>query len=280
MVCSAAGMSGVLRVTGAPGGAIHLADGLVVAIETPGAPNPEVLLLRSHRVTESGWDEAFAAAAASGGRMGSELTRREMVGSGELEGLLRTAIADAMFVLASGTVEDYRAEPEPANCVLPLEPGTEPGGLLAETSRRLLVLSSLPARHYRDRIVAVSGAVPSGVRLGQGQDEILALADGRRTSRDLAFALGRGVYATMLQVARMHQTGLLATVPAHQGRPGQAEPGRLASGDDMPTVPGFPHRQRDLLSLPRRLRVPGRQPELRAPLGLLRPRSNRDADSG
>ena len=120
MVCAAAGMSGVLRVTGDPGGAIHLTDGRVVAIETPGAPSPEVLLLRSHRVTESGWDEAFAAAAASSGRMSAELTRRELVGSGELEGLLRTALADAMFVLASGTVEEYRAESEPVDCVLTL----------------------------------------------------------------------------------------------------------------------------------------------------------------
>ena len=63
-VCAAAGMSGILRVTGDPGGAIHICDGLVAAIDTPGAPGPEVLLLRSHRVSESGWDEAFAAAAA------------------------------------------------------------------------------------------------------------------------------------------------------------------------------------------------------------------------
>jgi hypothetical protein len=45
-VCAAAGMSGVLRVTGDPGGTIHLADGQVAAIETSGAPSPEVLLLR------------------------------------------------------------------------------------------------------------------------------------------------------------------------------------------------------------------------------------------
>lgn len=280
MVCSAAGMSGVLRVTGNPGGAIHLADGRVVAIETPGAPSPEVLLLRSHRVTESGWDEAFAAAVAAGGRMSSELTQREMVGSGELEALLRTALADAMFVLASGTVEEYRAEPEPADCVLSLEPGAEPDELLAETSRRFRVLASLPARHHRDRIVAVPGASPPGVRLGGGQDEILALADGRQTARDLAFILGRGVYATMLQLARMHQVGLLATVPSHQGMPGQAEPGHPVSGDDLPAVPGLPNRHRDVSSLPRRLRAPGRPPEMRAPLSLLRPRSNRDADSG
>ncbi len=280
MVCAAAGMSGVLRVTGDPGGAIHLTGGRVAAIETPGAPSPEVLLLRSHRISESGWDEAFAAAAASGGQMSAELTGRELVGSGELEGLLRIALADAMFVLASGTVEEYRAEPEPAGCVLPLEPGAEPDGLLAEASRRIRVLASLPGRHDHDRIVAAAGAARPGVRLGDGQDEILALADGRRTARDLAFALGRGVYATMLQVARMHQAGLLAIVSSHRARPGRAEPDRPASGDGLPTAAGLPRRERDLPTLPRRLRAPGRAPELPAPPGLLRPRSNRDADSG
>lgn len=279
MVCAAAGMSGVLRVTGEPGGAIHLADGLVTAIETPGAPSPEVLLLRSHRVSESGWDEAFAAAAASGDRMSAELIKRELVGSGELEGLLRTALADAMFVLASGTVEEYRAEPGPVEYVLMLEPGTEPDGLLAEVSRRLRVLASLPARHDRDRIVATAKVDRPGVRLGDGQDEILALADGRRTPRDLAFALGRGVYATMLQLARMHQAGLLTTVSPHQTGPGRPS-GRPAPHGEPPTATGLPRRPRDLPALPRRSSAPGRAPDVRTPLGLLRPRSSRDADSG
>jgi hypothetical protein len=280
MVCAAAGMSGVLRVTGEPGGAIHLADGLVTAIETPGAPSPEVLLLRSHRVSESGWDAAFAAAAASGGRMSAELTGREMVGSGELEGLLRTALADAMFVLASGTVVEYRAEPGPADCVLPLEPGAEPDGLLSEAVRRIGVLALMPARHHRDRVVAAAGAARPGVRLGDGQDEIVALADGRRTPRDLAFALGRGVYATMLQLARMDQAGLLATVSSRGTGSGRAEPGHSALGNELSAATGLPRRQRDLPALPRRPWPAGRAPELQAPLGLLRPRSGRDADSG
>jgi len=287
MVCAAAGMSGVLRVTGDPGGAIHLADGSVAAIETPGAPSPEVLLLRSHRVSESAWDTAFATAAAAGGPMGAELVRREIVGAGELEGLLRTALADAMFVLASGTVEEYRAEPEPADAVLPLRPGAAADVLLAEASRRIRVLAALPARHDRDRIVAAAGAARPGVRLGEGQDEILALADGRRTARDMAFALGRGVYATLLQLARMHQAGLLATVSSRadgaDGPPGADERER---GGVPPVASALPRRQRDAPGSPssptppRRPWQAGRAPELRAPLGLLRPRAARDANSG
>lgn len=261
------------------GGAIHLADGRVAAIQTPGAPSPEVLLLRSHRVTEAGWDDAFAAAATSGGRMSAELVRRAMVGSGELEGLLRTALADAMFVLANGTVEEYRAEPGPVECVLPLEPGAEPDGLLAEASRRIRVLAALPGRNDRGRLRAVAVTVPPGVRLGEGQDEILALADGRRTPRDLAFALGRGVYATMLQMARMQQAGLLAPVSARA--PAAARrPGRADSDGGPPDARGLPQRQPNLPAQPRRLRAPGRLPERLMPLGLLRPRAGRDVSPG
>jgi hypothetical protein len=276
-VCAAAGMSGILRVTGNPGGAIHIADGQVAAIETPGAPGPEALLLRSHRVSESGWDEAFAAAAASGGQMSAELTRREMIGAGELEWLLRTALADGMFALASGTVEEYRAEPGPVDFVLPLQPGAEPDSLLAETSRRIRVLAVLPARNGRDRIVAATGAVQPGVRLGDGQDEILALADGRRTARDLAFALGRGVYATMLQLSRMQRAGLLVAVSSRAADAAAAQGRRPAVRNDLPTAAALPRRQRDV---PRRSWAPGLAQELRAPLGLLRTRTARDTGPG
>jgi hypothetical protein len=231
-------------------------------------------------VTESGWDEAFAAAAASGGRMSTELTRREMVGAGELEWLLRTALADAMFVLASGTVDEYRAEPGPVDFVLPLQPGAEPDSLLAEAWRRIRVLTALPARNGRDRIVAATGAVQPGVRLGEGLDEILALADGRRTGRDLAFALGQGVYATMLQLARMQQAGLLVAVSPRAADAAAAQNRRPANHNDLPTASALPRRQRDAAGGPRRQWVPGRAPELRAPLGLLRPRAARDVGPG
>ncbi|HEY2279387.1 MAG TPA: hypothetical protein VGI00_13595 [Streptosporangiaceae bacterium] len=55
------------------------------------------------------------------------------------------------------------------------------------------------------------GAVAPGAVLGSDRDELLALANGRRTPRDLAFALGRGVYATTLELGRMQHEGLLVT---------------------------------------------------------------------
>jgi hypothetical protein len=275
MACAASGMSGALRITGDPGGTIHLADGLVTGIETPGSPSPEVLLLRSHRVTEHRWDAAFSAAATADRLLNAELIAREMIGPGELEVLLLTALADAMFVLASGVVEECRGEPGPPGTFLALEPGAAAAGLLAEASRRIRVLASLPfpAGFRRERLIAAPGMVRPGARLGQGQDEILALADGRRTPRDLAFALGHGVYATTLRLARMHEAGLLVTVSSQAPSRPARQAGRLASGTEPEPGDGLPQRGKGLL---RRTAPPGHAHEARAPLGLLRPRSGQD----
>jgi len=278
MVCAASGTSGVLRITGDPGGTIHLTGGLVTAVETTGAPGPEVLLLRSHRVTESRWDAAFAAAATRGRPLSAELIAREIVGAGELEALLLTAMADAIFVLASGTVDEYRAEPGPSDGGLLLEPGAEAAGLLAEATRRIKVLASspVPASDRRERLVAAPGAVRPGVRLGAGQDEILALADGRRTTRDLAFALGRGVYATTLRLAEMQAAGLLMTASAAAASRSARQAGHAAAGGGQESGDELPRRK----GLAARAALPRRASAVRAPRGLLRPRSGRDGNPG
>ncbi len=100
--------SGLLRVTGEPGGSVYLEDGRIAAISTPGAPDPEVILVRSGRIPEAGWSAVYAAAA-SDGRMAAELVKRDLVGAGELEAVLRTALADALFALLAGRVEECRA---------------------------------------------------------------------------------------------------------------------------------------------------------------------------
>jgi len=281
MQCAASRLSGMLLVTGDPGGVIHLADGAIVAIQTPGAPSAEVILLRSHRVSESVWDTTFAAAARTGLSMGSELVAAAAIGAGELEALLRVALADAMFVLASGDVEECRAQPGPVDCLLPDEPGAGADVLLTEATRRIRLLTARPGvpGRDRDRIVRVPGAARPRLPLG-GQDEILAMADGRRTARDMAFALGRGVYVTMLQVARMREAGLVATVPLSQpaaaGGPPPARPLPAAGGPDL--AADLPHRRRGLPTLPRRA-ADVRAAESK-PHRLLLPRLGRNADAG
>jgi hypothetical protein len=279
--CAAAGLHGMLEVTGQPGGMIHLAGGAVTAIQTPGSPSAEVILLRSGLVTEAGWDDAFTAAAGAGVWIGSELVARDVVGAGELEALLRTSIADAMFVLASGQIEKCQVVPGVLDHVLPLVPGAEVGFLLAETSRRILLLASmhgLPAPS-RERVAVVPGAFRPGTVLGHGQDEIVALADGRRTTRDIAFALGRGVYATTLRMAQLRDGGVLAAIPDRVIHPVSTAPGRPASGN--PELPaGLPQRVKGSPTLPRRAAEPGGTRAQQGLHRLLWPRSGRSPDPG
>jgi len=270
---SAAGFTGALTVIGAPGGTIHLADGAVTAIDTPWSPSAEVVLLHSGRVPEADWEAAFTAAAVARDQLRAELLRRGLLGEGELEALLRTALADGMFAFAAGFVDSCRTEESPPGHPLPLEPAADASWLVTEALRRLDVLAAFPGPPLRprDRVLSVPGAVRPGAFLGGGRDEILAAADGRRTSRDLAFALGRGLYVTMLQLARMRADGLIASVapglsPASDGED-QAE---AASGGA--TVSGLPRRQKDRPAPPARAEdLPSRA--ARSVPRMLRPRS-------
>jgi hypothetical protein len=193
-----------------------------------------VILLRSGRVGEQSWATAFAAGAASG-RMGAELHTRGLVGSGELEALLRVVLADGMFVLASGHTEAWEVEKAPTDHLLPLSPAADPSWLLSEAARRMRALQALPTpiEHDRDRLTPVAGLLPPGGTAGAAQDKLLALANGRRTARDMAFVLGRGVFAVTLQLARMHEAGL---VMIDSRRPARAGP--QAPGADGPAGPG------------------------------------------
>ncbi len=258
LYCAAQGVSGLLRVTGEPGGTIYLSSGNVTAIDTPGAPGPEVILLRSGRIAEPAWTAAFAAGAAAG-RMNAELVRRGLVGTGELEALLRVALADAMFALAAGRVNgcDIAERAPGPEYLLPLIPAASAGWLISEAARRVQVLTTLPTAisHDRDRLTLARGVRRPAVPSGTGYDAIIDLANGRRTARDMAFVLGRGVYAVTLQLAQMHAAGLLvvasrralgsagpgaAGAPAATGAPAAADAGGADAGQASP----LPRRRR------------------------------------
>jgi hypothetical protein len=273
--CAAAGFSGVLQVIGAPGGTIHLTAGGVAAIETPWSPSAEVILLRSGRVPEADWEAAYVAAAVARGPMRAELLSRGLVGAGELEALLRVTAADAMFAFAAGFVDTCRAEAAAPECALPLDPAAEASGLMAEALRRTQVLAAFPDPpvHARERVMAAPGATRPGTTLGGGRDEVLALADGRRTARDIAFALGLGLYVTLLRLARMRAEGLLApAAPGVPPGPGAGGHRPEAAGGDGETA-GLPRRQRDRVIQPPQAGGPGKRP-LPAALRLLRPRAD------
>lgn len=278
--CSASRFSGTLRVEGRPGGTLCLADGAICACETPGAPGAEVIALRSGRIPEPAWNAALSAAAVSGCQLAEEIVGRELLGAGELEALLRTCLADAVFAVLSGQVTGWDEEPG-TECPLPLSPAADAGWLLAEASRRGKVLAALPAPalNAQARVVAVRGTAGAARGGGQGHDQLLALADGRRTARDLAFALGRGLYETLLALARLRAGNMLVISscglepPSAAGAPG----GNGEGSGETQTQAGLPRRVRGLMGTPRAAE-PGRRAVVPG-ARLLRPRVADDGNA-
>lgn len=211
--CGRERFSGLLRVEGSPGGTICFRGGLVVAATTPASPGPESLLLRSGQVSDEDWTRAYTAGAPSG-RLDAELVKLKSVGVARLEGVCLAAVFDAVFAIALCGVRDIGFEAAGPDDLLPplvVRPGAEPDRLVRETGRRL---SALPAwraigLNVRSRPVIITPDGSPPVQADEIRRAILLRANGRGTARDLAFSLGRGLYAVMSEIARMVDDGLV-----------------------------------------------------------------------
>ncbi|MDY0811227.1 hypothetical protein [Kitasatospora purpeofusca] len=259
--------TGSVAVSSAPGGTIHLERGLITAIETPGAPTAETLLLKSGRIGQADWAAVASAASSVGavapaaatvgaGGLGAALVARGSIGAAELEAVCASAVFDGAFALVlspPGAWETVEAAP-PAG--LALRPGIEPKRLFEETARRTALLTRRwgpPGELARTRIrpaAALAGGASSGPaadRIPARHREILAAATGRRTARDIGFALGRGVFAVLLDLVRMDARQLLHREPADAVPMAPSVAPRTPPGEPLPADTGQ--------SLPRR--VPG-----------------------
>lgn len=240
--------SGAVSVSGAVGGTIHLHRGAIRAIETPGAPTAEALLLKSRRIGEPEWDAACTAAG-PGGRLDATLVERGHIGAAELEVLCVGALYDAAFAMALSTPDSWQVDGEAPGPRLSHRAGTDPRRLTEVTSRRvrLLAKSLGSVREFGQERIRPSARATAGTgRLSARYRDILLSADGRRTPRDIAFALGRGVYPVMLDISRMKALHLIqpesprppATAPSVAPRDPAAEPPRPVA----PTGGGLPRR--------------------------------------
>lgn len=206
----------------------------MVAVRTAGAPGPETLLMRTGRAAE-------AAGAAPEDRR---------VGAAELEVVRMVAVYDAAFAVVSGRVDDcaVRAGDGPR----PAGRGERPERLVREAVRRVEALKRLPSAvlPHDDRLVVAPGTGREAAGGPPLRREILLLADGRRTCRDLAYATAHGVYAVTVEVSRMLGDGLLERAVPEAGAPG-------AAGEAKPILPRGPVPDRAApagpQSLPRRL---------------------------
>ncbi|WP_410609612.1 hypothetical protein [Amycolatopsis sp. lyj-109] len=232
--CRADRITGSLYLAGHPGGVVHLREGAVAAVDSPGAPRTDTLLLRSGRISEPAWSAVLRAGGAPHG-----------IGGTELRLVATMAAQDGAFVIVAGTIDEYAVDPDPLDVPLPISPGIELDRLLAETARRLDALASLPTpvSPHRERLAAASGANPA---LSSTRRAIISRADGRRSARDIAFLLGRNVFPVTVEVSRMVGDGLLTIADGVPGgtagslaplRPRPRETGAAVVTDPRPPLP-------------------------------------------
>ncbi|MCH5672737.1 DUF4388 domain-containing protein [Streptomyces gilvus] len=257
--------TGTVRVSGSPGGMIHLRDGLVGAIETPGAPSATSVLLTPGRIDDAAW-LAACAAEPDADRLGAYLVSAGLIGAAELEVVCTAAVFDAAFAMTLSPVGGWETgEREPT---LLTTPGVEPRHLTEETTRRMTSLTGsgrTPGELARLRprltknegsVGAVAGVPGAGAPLAPRGDawlprryrDLLGGVNGRRTPRDLAFALGRGLYPVLLDLIRLEALGLVLweAGAATGDRPSTAPrvtPGSPAATGPAPAAGPLPRRR-------------------------------------
>ncbi|MBA8926468.1 hypothetical protein BC739_003667 [Kutzneria viridogrisea] len=198
---------------GNPGGLFHLRDGAVIAVDSSGSPGAETLLLCSGRISEEDWTAALSGGAETRSHQAA-LIARGTIESTELQVLAMAAAQDGAFATAAGDIERYLVvDDDPIDVLLPVPDGVAPDLLLQETARRLDALASLPfpLSPYQERVVPVCGT--ESPALTAGRREIIAHATGRRNARDIAFAAGRSVYSTTVEISQMLSEDLLEIAP-------------------------------------------------------------------
>ncbi|WP_338058717.1 MarR family transcriptional regulator [Streptomyces mangrovisoli] len=251
--CGRDGYTGGLRVSGSPGGGFRLRNGLVIGAESPGAPGPEALLLRSGRVSGEQWADAVRES--GGARWPAEaLIAGGLAGAAELRVVTVMALHDAAFAIVAGQVDgverDDRAGP-PDGVTVSVGEGSL--RLLQDANRKLAAVAALPHPVHPDRERPRPGRPAE--RLTSLQTELLTHADGRRTARDLAFLSGRGVYTVTVEVARMLGEGLLECGEAPPPIPVRVPEATPVRHREPPPPPPPPEPIHTPVTLPRR--VPG-----------------------
>jgi hypothetical protein len=239
-----------VRVSGSPGGTIHLRDGLIGAIETPGAPTATSALLSSGRIDDDAW-LAACAAEPDADRLGPHLVDAGLIGAAELEVVCTAALFDGAFAMALSAPGGW--ELTARQPTLLVRPGVEPRPLAEETTRRMTLLTALwgpagdLARARPEPVTGRGGAEHDG-RLPRRHRDLVDSVNGRRTPRDIAFARGRGLYAVMLDLIRLESLQVIRwrTRAEPGGRPSTAPripQAQSASEEPSPRAGPLPRRR-------------------------------------
>ncbi|MGW2815410.1 transcriptional regulator [Streptomyces sp. NPDC001415] len=208
------------RATGAllrDRGTLYLCDGQVVHAESPAAPGIDVLLTTAGRLRPEGWREAVDRAGPRG-RVGRFLVESGQVGDGELEICHLGALHDAAFFALAPSSGPTRFRYGVAHWIGPVRP-VSAAAVEREAARRRELLDRLWPCPDLDAAPVVRSRRRPDVPLTPRQRAVLTRADGARTPQDIARALGRPAFHTLIDVRRLAAVGAVETPRARTPPP-------------------------------------------------------------
>ncbi|WP_405663181.1 transcriptional regulator [Streptomyces sp. RK9] len=219
-------------------GILYLAEGHVVHAESPSAPGLDVLLTVGGALPAQNWQEALTRAGARH-EVGQDLVGSGRVTAGELELCHLGALFDAAFFAlgpASGPTRFRYGVTHWFGRVRPV-----PAAVVArETRRRHALLDSVWPCADVDTAPVVPRRPAPGQTVTGRQRALLRLADGVRTPKAIAWALGRPTFHTLVEIRRMAAAGLVESPRTRAQDPDSplSEPASALPEPASPPLPG------------------------------------------
>jgi hypothetical protein len=228
-------------------GTLHLADGQVVHAESPLAPGLEILLTAHGTLSTETWRQAAQRAEDRRGAAHLLLAAGRLA-EGTLQLCHLVALYDAAYFVLAPSSTPGRFRYGAAHRLGPLRP-VAVAALERETVRRRDLLHRIWPDPRLDSAPLVRTDTVCPPRLTVRRQTLLDRVDGTRTATDLARALGRQAFHTLVDVRRLAAAGLVAPQgpPPPPPDPPQPPPRlpsaetRTTPADDSPAVTTDPH---------------------------------------
>ncbi|MET8577069.1 hypothetical protein [Streptomyces sp. NPDC005012] len=208
-------------------GTLYLSEGRVVHAESPATPGIDVLLTAAGAIDPEGWRRAVEGAEADPERsVGRTLISQGMLSQGQLELCHLGSVFDAAYFALAPSSAPGHFRYGAWHWMGPVRP-VPVSALERETMRRRSLLNRIWPDPSTDTaplsLIRSDGPAPVCAR----RKTIMELVDGRRTATDIARALGRPAFHTLVDLRRLAAAGLVAAThrPARPpSPPAPAEP--------------------------------------------------------
>ncbi|MFI6879367.1 DUF4388 domain-containing protein [Streptomyces sp. NPDC050400] len=191
-------------------GTLYLEDGHIVHAESPATPGIDVLLTAGGAVQAEGWWEAVDQAGARQ-RVGRYLVERGRLTDGALELCHLGALFDAAYFTLAPTSGPTRFRYGVSHWFGTVRP-VPVAAVERETLRRRELLQRIWPEADTDTASLTLGPDPDRP-VPARRRRVLDLVDGARTASQIATALGRPAFHTLVDLRRLAAGGLVAAVP-------------------------------------------------------------------